>query len=445
MNINEILVQWFEFWRNTFTGVQPYVYSISDNLFLIILIITIILSTVYYFVSFAILVERKKKISIQEKEYAPFVTVQIPTYNELAAINCAKKCMEFDYPKDNYEILIGDDSNDSDISNKLMVFARGHSKITVVKRESNIGYKPGNLNNMLKYSKGEIITIFDSDFLPEKDFLRRIVRPFADDEKICAVQTRWSLIEPHRNLISSLSSTILAVVHHVVLPFSEKANAALLCGSAEAVRKDVLIKLGGWKAGSLTEDIEYSLRALNNGYKIKYLDDLECRGEVPYLPKDMYKQQMRWSYGVVSSYIEHGASILKNKTLGIKDKLAILFFPCSGYVLTLLLLLLFFTGTISFVTHPREPIDFVKFFFNTFRNILLTSGFVMASFVALLKLNQLKYFGKVIISLFSYGLIASVFVNLAILKAVFKKPMKWYMLNKIGNDLKSNSLAKNSD
>lgn len=433
--IEEFVAAWYVFWKYIFVGLQPYIFSISDNLFKIVLIITVVLSMIYYFVSFSILVERKKKIPIQEKKYAPFVTVQIPTYNELAAINCAKKCMEFDYPKDKYEILIGDDSNDHDVSNKLIAFARKHNKVKVIKRESNIGYKPGNLNNMLKHSKGEIITIFDSDFLPEKDFLKRIVKPFADDEKLCAVQSRWSLIEPHRNLISSLSSTILAVVHHVVLPFSEKTNAALLCGSAEAVRKDVLIKLGGWKAGSLTEDIEYSLRALNNGYKVKYLADLECNGEVPYLPKDMYKQQMRWAYGVLSSYIEHGANILKNKTIGIKDKLAILFFPCSGYVLTFLLLLLFLTGTVSFITHPQESIDFGKFFFNTFRNILLTSGFVMASFVALLKLNQLNKFGRVIISLFSYGLIASFFVNLAIFKAVLKKPMKWYMLNKVGNNI----------
>ena len=219
------------------------------------------------------------------------------------------------------------------------------------------------------------------------------------------------------------------------MPFSEnKANISLLCGSAEAVRKDVLIKLGGWQSGSLTEDIEYSLRAIKEGYKIKYLDDLECKGEVPYVPRDLYKQQMRWAYGVIRSYLDHSLEIIVSKKISTKEKITTLFFPCSGYMLTFLLMSLFLTGTISFITHPSEPLNFAKFFYYIGRNILLTSGFIMASFVALYKLNSLSRIKSMILSLFSYGLISSYFVNIGIFKAVFKKPMKWYMLNKVGNN-----------
>jgi cellulose synthase/poly-beta-1,6-N-acetylglucosamine synthase-like glycosyltransferase len=156
---------------------------------------------------------------------------------------------------------------------------------------------------MLPHSKGEFIVIFDSDYVPKEDFLKRIVLPFKDDEKVAATQARWTFLNGDQNMITILGTSILNVYHYVTLPFiKNRRNMSLLCGSAEAVRKSTLIKLGGWDTGNLTEDIEYSIRMVNSGYRVEYIEDLTCDSEAPHTPKDLYRQQMRWAYGVTSSF-----------------------------------------------------------------------------------------------------------------------------------------------
>lgn len=423
--------------NQTGRSILDFLHPIFNNAFYFFLAVAIAVSIAYYIASVNVLFfdkTKKKRYEDLDEEKVPFVTVQIPTKNELVAIRCAKKCLEFDYPKNKYEIIIGDDSDNKSVSKELNKFAKQHSIVKITRRGNNIGYKAGNLNHMLKYSKGEIIVLFDSDFMPSEDFLRRIVAPFQQDENIKAVQARWKFLNPNQNLIAVLGATIVSVFHQITLPFiNNQRNITFLCGSAEAVKKDTLTKLGGWKNGSLTEDIEYSLRLLKNGYKIEYLPDLECDSEVPYTPKDLYKQQKRWAYGVISSFKEHGKDILKSKNLNLKDKLCINF-TWTGYLISVLLLFMFLTGFLSFITHRPETFDISKFTYELGRNIILSSGILFASIVAQAKNKNLKSIPSMIASSFSYGLIVTYHVNIGIYKVLTKKTMPWFMLNKQGNE-----------
>ena len=417
-----------------------FLHPIFDNAFYFFLFIAVIASITYYFISATVIFvdkTKKKKYKELDEKKAPFVTVQIPTFNELAAIRCAKSCLKFDYPKDRYQIIIGDDSNDKSVSKELNKFAKKHSLVNVTRRGNNIGYKAGNLNHMLKYSKGEIIVLFDSDFVPSEDFLKRIIAPFQQDKNIAAVQARWKFLNPNQNMITILGSTIVAVFHHITLPFiNSRRNLTFLCGSAEAVKKSTLIKLGGWKTGSLTEDIEYSLRLLKNGHKIEYLADLECDSEVPYTAKDLYKQQKRWAYGFITSFMEHGKDILTSKHLRLQDKFYINF-TWTGYLLSILLFLMFSTGLLSFVTHTPGAIDVSKFLSEMGRNAILSSGILFASVVAQIRIRNSRKIPSMLASSFSYGLLCTYHVNVGILKVLRKKPMPWFILNKQGNEITS--------
>ena len=437
MEIGVLLNSIWVFLKESYLYIYEYIpadiiYQIFNTAFYFFLTIMMLISAIYFVLTiYNIFLKNKDKEKEFDIKKAPFVTIQIPTYNELVALRCAKKCLEFDYPKDKYEIIVGDDSNKPEISKEIDDFAN-ENNIKVTRRGSNIGYKAGNLNHMLKYSKGEVIVIFDSDFIPEKDFLKKIITPFIYDKKIAGVQARWKFINTNQNIISILGATIVAVFHQVVLPFMKKNNISMLCGSAEAVKKKILIKLGGWKHGSLTEDIEYSLRLLNNGYKIKYLEKLECAGEVPYTAKDLYKQQMRWAYGVCHAFKEHGKDIFFNKNINYKEKFCI-FVQASGYFFSTFLLFIFLTGFLSFIFHPPGPIDFGKFFIETARNILTTTGLLIAGAYSLYKINQKKTIFKAIASSLSYGLIVVYYVNKGIFKVFLNRPMQWHMLNKVGN------------
>ncbi|MBI2138392.1 glycosyltransferase [Candidatus Woesearchaeota archaeon] len=405
---------------------------IFDKAFYAILFIAIIISLLYLVALFFSSLPRRDKRWVFDESKAPLVTVQIPTYNELVALQCASRCLEFDYPRDKFEIIIGDDSNSREVSQKIDAFALQHSQVKVTRRGSNHGYKAGNLNHMLSHSKGEILVLFDSDFLPEKGFLKEIVAPFQHDPGIAAVQARWKFLNAGQNFVSILGASVVAVFHHITLPFIGRSKISFLCGSAEAVRKGMLVELGGWQHGSLTEDIEYSLRLLKSGKRIVYLDYLACDGEVPHKSRDLYRQQMRWAYGVISAFRQHGKEIITNGRLSLKDKFFITFM-CTGYLLSVILIGLFITGMLSFVTHPPGPIDFGKFLFETGRNILLTSGLLLVTAIALKRSNNAKSIGRMLASSFSYGLMMTLYVNIGIFKVIAGQPMKWYMLTKKGN------------
>jgi cellulose synthase/poly-beta-1,6-N-acetylglucosamine synthase-like glycosyltransferase len=410
--------------------ILDFLHLVFDKLFYFFLYLMAGFTTIYLILAIVVMLSKRKS---NEKKFdarkAPFVTVQIPTRNEPIALSCAEKCLEFDYPKDRYEIIIGDDSNDISVSKQIDAFAAEHSGVKVARRKENIGFKPGNLNNMLRYSKGEIVVLFDSDFAPNKDFLKRIVAPFMYDKNVSAVQAKWNFSNFNQNMVSILASTIVYVFHHMVLSFMNVLGSGSLCGSAEAIRKKDLIKLGKWRSGSLTEDIEFTLRLFKNGKKIVYLPELECYSEVPYKATDLYKQQMRWAYGVISAYKIHVKELVLSKTLSAKKKL-MSFCSGFGYMMPLLMLTVFLLGILSFVTHRPGPIDLIKFFRELGYNVLLTSGMLIAGIIVLAKERKIRYSLKMIASSFSVGVVTSYYVNKGIFKSLLRKPMEWYMLTK---------------
>jgi cellulose synthase/poly-beta-1,6-N-acetylglucosamine synthase-like glycosyltransferase len=415
--------------------ILDYIHTFLKVTFDIFLVITIIVSLFYMGVMLYSFFTKKtaRKKGIGDKEL-PFVTIQIPTYNELAAINCANRCLDFDYPKNRYEIIIGDDSNRKEISKQIDDFASMHKDIVnVTRRGTNSGWKPGNLNYMLKSTKGEFIVIFDSDFLPEKDFLSSIIVPFMHDPKLAVVQARWRISNFKQNLTTLLGGSISLVMHYFAMPVMDrKLHTSFLCGSAEAIRKQALVDVGGWKEGTLTEDIECSLRLIKKGYHLTYLEELECDCETPFTVKDFCKQQMRWAYGVISAFKEHFGSYFFNSRVTTKNKVggAIML---SGYTFSFLLMCLFVIGMLSFFTDRPAPINWSLFLSETGRNIIITCGVMLVTLIALLKRSYIKYAAHLIVATFSVGLVVTAYVNLGILKAIFGRPMQWFMLSKIGN------------
>jgi len=417
--------------------ILDYMHIFFDSFFYVLLYITIIFTFAYLMMGLILLFKNKKTQEIPVKDsQLPKVTIQIPTYNELAALNCAEKCLKFDYPKNKYKIIIGDDSSDKLISRKIDMFAKKHKDMVIVtRRGSNKGYKPGNLNHMLKYTKGEYIVIFDSDFLPEKDFLRRLIAPFVHNPNLSAVQARWITKNYSQNLVSIVGGTIPLLTHYLGLPFLNLVNGnSFIGGSAEAIKKSDLIRMGGWQSGSLTEDIEFSLRMTKAGKSILYLDTLHCKCEAPFTLPDLGKQQMRWSYGVITAIKEHFFGIVFNKKLSFNNKLNI-FLLLYGYIITFFFFLLGLTGALSIITHRPEIINWGKLISETTLNITLTSGFLMATTITLILGKKAREIPKMFIASFTVGLIIINIVTLGIFKAIFNRPMNWFMLTKQGNNL----------
>lgn len=405
--------------------------------FNLVMMATFAFSAVYFFLTVIALMLRKPSATPAASAAGelPPITVQIPTYNELAALNCAECCLAFDYPADRLQILIGDDSNDPSISARIDAFAAQHPRLTVSRRGDNAGFKPGNLNHMLAETTGDYMLILDSDFLPKADFLRRLVQPVLEDPSLAGVQASWHISNTHQNFTTLMGAGIINVIHVVILPLIKRfANTGVFCGSGELVNKDLLIQNGGWTLGALTEDVDYSLRAITSGHRIAYLNDLHIACEVPYVPRDLFRQQMRWAYGVMRAFMNHGFNMTLSRLTSIPTKIAAFCFGggyimVSGFILTLLL------GVLSLATAQGGlPADGSTPLLDAAIDVLLTCGMLVsslcASFVAGASLRSL---GKLIIASLTLGIVLIFFVGKGLLKALLGLPMHWFMVRKNGN------------
>jgi cellulose synthase/poly-beta-1,6-N-acetylglucosamine synthase-like glycosyltransferase len=420
-------------WAPVVREILNTIHTFSLSTYQILALPVIFFSVLFYLLAITGIFLKPKRGRIFKASKWPFVTIQIPTFNEPVALRCARKCLELDYPKEKLEIIIGDDSNDKKVSRLIDTFARKHKQVKVTRRGSNIGFKAGNLNHMLKYSNGEIIVIFDSDFVPPKNFLKKVIPIFLKDKKVGCVQAKWDYINIQENLISKLASTTLAVYHHILAVINHNHKVPLLFGSAQAIRKDLLVKLGGWQEGSLTEDVEFSLRVLENGYKIVYLPDVKVPGEVPFTLKGFLKQQRRWAYGNAKAFLQHAKWILFNGKLSFIQR-STLTLTLLGYVSAPLLVLFTFFGIVSFMTGEPAPINLAKFFNTTITTFIATAGFLAAGLVGLWKEGKLNMFFSVMISSITVGIIVSVGVTQGLINALLGKKMNWSMIRKKGNE-----------
>jgi cellulose synthase/poly-beta-1,6-N-acetylglucosamine synthase-like glycosyltransferase len=412
------------------------VHSISLIAYNLFIIPVTFFSIVYYLAAFGAILRRdepQEMASSKPDSELPFVSVQIPTYNEPVAIRCAESCLQFDYPRDRFEIIIGDDSSDSNVSGKIDEFAKAAGgMVKVTRRGLNRGFKPGNLNHMLRHSSGEIIVIFDSDFIAKPDFLRHIVEPFMRDEKVACVQAEWDFMNEKTNYVSKMASTLLVFYYSLIVPVNKMLAVPLIFGSGEAVSRKVIEELGGWREGCLTEDTEFSLRVLQKGYRIEFLKDLKVYGEVPYTLRGLISQQKRWAYGNSRAFQDHAKNILFGP-LNWGQKFMITYTTYVGYISNFALLAFIISGFIYFFSQPQATIDVAMFIDKTGKSLLLTSGFIFGGVVATIKKGKRDILPKALISMVTVGMVVSAHVCVGFWNSISGKRMCWSAINKEGN------------
>lgn len=241
-----------------------------------------------------------KKATIDDN--LPFVTIQLPIYNELFVVErLIDNIVKQNYPKDKYEIHVLDDSTDEtvEITRKKVAFYQAQGfNIQQIKRKNRKGYKAGALKEGMAIAKGDLIAIFDADFLPKPDFLLTTVAVFQDHPDIGVVQTKWEHINKNYSLLTQLQAMQLDV-HFTVEQQGRYAGNCLLQfnGTAGMWRRQTIEDAGGWEADTLTEDLDLSYRAQLKGWKIKYLEGFGSPAELPIEMNGLKSQQFRWTKG----------------------------------------------------------------------------------------------------------------------------------------------------
>jgi cellulose synthase/poly-beta-1,6-N-acetylglucosamine synthase-like glycosyltransferase len=231
----------------------------------------------------------------------PLVTIQLPLYNEpYVAERLIDNILALDYPRDRFEVQVLDDSTDGTTAlceRKATHYRAQGFDIQVIHRTDRWGYKAGALADGLPRAKGEFIAVFDADFLPNPQFLRRTLGYF-QDPKVGVVQTRWTHLNEDYSLFAKLQALQLNV-HFTIEQMGRRAGHHFLQfnGTAGIWRKSAIADAGGWRADTLTEDLDLSYRAQMRGWEIVYLEDVEAPAELPVEMNGIKSQQFRWMKG----------------------------------------------------------------------------------------------------------------------------------------------------
>ncbi len=233
----------------------------------------------------------------------PTITVQLPLFNELYVVErLVKAVTEIDYPREKLEIQVLDDSTDETVRVAEVIVAKYAAQgfdIHYIHRDDRTGFKAGALENGNKFAKGELLAIFDADFVPKPDCLRKLVDFFTDPMVGCA-QMRWSHINGDYNLLTRLQ-TIMLDGHFVVEQTTRNRTGGFFNfnGTAGIWRREAIELSGGWQHDTLTEDTDLSFRAQLMGWKFVYLLDEEAPAEIPVEINAFKAQQRRWAKGVM--------------------------------------------------------------------------------------------------------------------------------------------------
>ncbi len=246
----------------------------------------------------------------------PKVTIQLPIFNERYVVERLVECVaQFDYPRDKLEIQLLDDSTDETQAVARACVERQQSlgvPIHYIHRDNREGYKAGALQEGLKTATGELVAIFDADFLPPADFLRRTV-PYFVDSKLAMAQTRWSYINRDYSALTEAEAILLD--GHFVIEHGARSRCGSFFnfnGTGGIWRRSAIEDAGGWQHDTLTEDTDLSYRAQLRGWKFIYLPDVDCPSELPVEMNAFKSQQARWAKGLMQTAIKILPRVLRS-------------------------------------------------------------------------------------------------------------------------------------
>ncbi len=247
----------------------------------------------------------------------PRITIQLPIFNEMYVVErLVDSVCRIEYPSELLEIQVLDDSTDETCAIARATVERqrraGHD-ITYIHRTNRKGFKAGALEHGLESARGEFIAVFDADFVPAPDFLKRTV-PFFADSEVGMVQVRWGHLNREFSILTQAQSIFLD--GHFIIEHTARNRSGCFFnfnGTAGIWRRDCIADAGGWQHDTLTEDLDLSYRAQLKGWQFIFLPEVVSPAEVPVDMNAFKSQQHRWAKGSIQTARKLLPTILKSK------------------------------------------------------------------------------------------------------------------------------------
>jgi cellulose synthase/poly-beta-1,6-N-acetylglucosamine synthase-like glycosyltransferase len=245
---------------------------------------------------------RHLRMPLIPDEALPHVLVQLPVCDEGSlAVRVAASAAQLDWPKDKLEIQLLDDGP-AHKHEALIAAVRdvvpADVNLKIMRRGERAGFKAGNLAFGLTHSQAPYVAVFDADFVPPRDFLRRTVPALVADNGLAFVQARWGHANRNRNWLTRAQGFLLD--SHFAVEQEARFRAGLpmsFNGTAGVWSREAIDNGGGWTGDTLTEDLDLSMRCSLKGYRMGFVHDLEVPGELPETAAAWRAQQARWTKG----------------------------------------------------------------------------------------------------------------------------------------------------
>ena len=245
----------------------------------------------------------------------PKVSVIIPAYNEEESIaKTIRSVLNLDYPRNLLEVIVVNDCSKDGTEREASKF-KNHG-VKVLTNKANSG-KAFSLNAGIKAATGSIVGCIDADCEVDSKALEKMINYF-EDEDVGSVTPAVKILKP-KSLLERVQHVeyLLNIFLRKMLAFVDAVHVTP--GPFSLYRRDLLVKIGGFDVGNLTEDMEIALKIHKAGYRIENSVDSVCYTICPTKWKDLYKQRLRWYRGAFSNMYKYKDMMFKRRygNLGI--------------------------------------------------------------------------------------------------------------------------------
>ncbi len=283
---------------------------------------------------------RHDRLQTVDLTTCPHVTVQLPLYNEPTVVErIIDAVANLDWPQAQLQIQVLDDSTDRTTAlarSRVEAHRARGLDIELIHRTHRTGFKAGALATGLTSAKGEFIAIFDADFVPAPDFLRRMLPHFVDTA-IGFAQARWDHLPTDAPLARALA---IGVDGHFIVEQLARNRSSLpmiFNGSAGIWRAACIAASGGWQGDTLCEDMDLSLRAAMNGWRSVFVPDVTVPQEEPEHIANIKSQHGRWAKGGAQCLKKLSGLLFRSKLSLIQKASGLMYL--SGYAAHLMMLI----------------------------------------------------------------------------------------------------------
>ncbi|MGB9726972.1 MAG: glycosyltransferase [Nitrososphaeria archaeon] len=355
----------------------------------------------------------------------PYYSIIVPAKNEERVIGrVLSKLVEQDYPKNLYEVIVVEDGSTDRTLEIAKKYEREYENIKVVHCGESRG-KPHSINVGLEHAKGEVIGVLDADAIPPPNMLLR-VSDYMQDPYVDAIQCVYQYVNGNEGILAKAGMFEGLLWHAFVLRVKDMAGLFVpLCGSGMFIKRHVFEKIGKWNEKSLTEDVDFSLRMLKAGFKIRHAL-IPIGHETPGKLKAFFKQRVRWYRGYFVTGIKH-IDVWKylNKRLAFDISFTLL-----SPLLSVLATVAYFFNTLYFL-NTMKIVSFLSLLLGVFSYQFIYLSIAMLWILLSNIKDKMTY---IMMSFFSipYFFLLSIINMYVIFTLIFKRSMEWTKTDKTG-------------